>query len=115
MSDTSNEIIPFEVQNEPLATDAGANPFKLVVDPVMRIRLRKALHALIEQHDNDLAQHVAQGRLTLDSYKEYIEIFARSLKETMGSSEGIVYLLESCGFKVSVEHINLNPDTRWNQ
>ena len=108
-------ILPFEIQNEPLTTDAGSNPFKLVVDPVMRMRLRKALFTLIEQHDTDLAQHVAQGYLTLDSYKEYIEVFSRSLRDTMGSKEGILYLLESCGFQnVPLHHINLSPEMRWN-
>jgi hypothetical protein len=95
------------------ASDPGANPFKLVVDPVMRARLRRGLFNLIENHDEELAKHVSEGRLALDSYKEYVEIFARSLKETMESREGIAYLMESCGFKVKHDEINLRPETRW--
>ena len=49
----------------------------------------------------------------LDSYKEYIELFAHSLKQTMSSREGIAYLLKACGFEVSKEDINLQPETRW--
>jgi hypothetical protein len=95
------------------ATDAGANPFKLVVDPVMRIKLRKALFELIENHDQELARYVSDGSLALDSYKEYVELFARSLRETMGSKEGVTYLLEYCGFEVKKEDVNLYPATRW--
>ncbi len=68
---------------------------------------------LIENHDEELAKHVSEGRLALDSYKEYVGVFARSLKETMESREGIAYLMESCGFKVKLEEINLHPETRW--
>ena len=49
------------------------------------------------------------------SFKEYVEIFSRSLKETMESREGIAYLLASCGFKVKLEEINLRPETRWKE
>ncbi len=107
------QLTPFEFFNAPVATDATANPFKLVVDPVMRLRLRKALFEMIENHDTQLADHVSAGNLALDSYKEYIEIFARSLRETMGTSEGVKYLLDSCGFQVELEEINLKPETRW--
>jgi hypothetical protein len=103
----------FEVSNEPAPTDPTANPFRLVVDPVMRVRLRKALFDLIESHDQELARYVADGTLALDSYKEYIELFARSLRETMSSKEGITYLLESCGFQINKDDINLYPETRW--
>ena len=71
------------------------------------------LIALIENHDDQLALHFSEGRLALDSYKEYIELFARSLKETMESKEGVDYLLRSCGFEISPEDINLTPETRW--
>jgi hypothetical protein len=103
----------FEVSNEPIPSDASANPFRLVVDPVMRMRLRKALFDLIESHDKELARYVSDGSLALDSYKEYIELFARSLRETVSSKDGIAYLLESCGFQVDKGDINLNPETRW--
>ena len=115
MNEPSSDLTltPFEFQNAPVATDASANPFKLVVDPAMRMRLRKALFALIENHDNQLADYVAAGQLALESYKEYIEIFARSLRESMETVEGINYLLESCGFQVDEKEINLKPETRW--
>ena len=63
--------------------DPGATPFKVVVDPEMRLKLRRALVELIDYHDEALAEHFAEGKLALESYKEYIELFARSLKETM--------------------------------
>src|SRR5215213_2530839 len=97
----------------PATPDAGSTPFKLVVDPEMRAKLRRALFELIDYHDDALAEHVAQGKLELDSYKEYIELFARSLKETMESRAGVAYLLRAAGFEVPLEQINLNPDLRW--
>lgn len=103
----------FEIANEPMPSDPAAYPFRLVVDPVMRVRLRRALSDLIESHDNELARYVAEGSLALDSYKEYIEIFAHSLKQTMSTREGVAYLLQSCGFTVNKDEINLAPETRW--
>ena len=93
--------------------DPGATPFKVVIDPKVRLELRRALVDLIDYHDEALAEHFAQGKLTLDSYKEYVELFARSLKETMESREGVSYLLRSVGFDVPVEEINLQPELRW--
>jgi len=93
--------------------DPGANPFKVVIDPKVRLDLRRALVDLIDYHDEALAEHFAQGKLALDSYKEYVELFARSLKETMESPEGVSYLMRSVGFDVSPEEINLNPELRW--
>ena len=93
--------------------DAGATPFKVVVDPEMRIKLRRALIELIDYHDEALAEHFAEGKLALESYKEYIELFARSLKETMESREGVAYLLRAAGFEVGANEINLNPELRW--
>jgi hypothetical protein len=93
--------------------DPGATPFKVVIDPKMRLELRRALMDLIEYHDEALAEHFAEGKLGLDSYKEYIELFARSLKETMESREGVAYLLRAAGFDVPLEQINLNPELRW--
>jgi len=103
----------FELASDPMPSDPAANPFKLVVDPVMRVRLRQALGELIESHDNELARYVGEGTLALDSYKEYIEIFAHSLKQTMSTREGVAYLLQACGFQVEKEAINLVPETRW--
>ncbi|MGF1678022.1 MAG: hypothetical protein ACFCUX_02385 [Candidatus Methylacidiphilales bacterium] len=93
--------------------DAGANPFRLTIDPQMRIRLKRALFDLIDNHDDALEEYVADGQLDLASYKEYVELFARCLRETMDSKEGIAYLLKSCGFEVKEEEINLHPEWRW--
>lgn len=113
MNDTSLAPREFDLTNEPLAADPGASPFRVVIDPVMRARLRRALFDLIENHDQQLAEHFSAGRLALDSYKEYIEIFASSLRQTMESPEGVAYLMQSCGFEVKPETINLHPETRW--
>jgi len=93
--------------------DPGATPFKLVIDPKLRMDLRRALIDLIDYHDEALAENFAEGKLSLESYKEYIELFARSLKETMESREGVSYLLRSVGFEVSPQEINLQPELRW--
>ena len=111
--DHSLAILPADLSHEPAPTDPGANPFRLVVDPVMRVRLRRALFDMIESHDQELARYVAEGSLALDSYKEYVEIFASSLKQTMGSREGVAYLLRACGFQINEAEINLTPETRW--
>jgi hypothetical protein len=105
--------LDFDISKEPVPTDPAANPFRLVVDPVMRVRLRRALFELIESHDQELSRYVGEGSLALDSYKEYIELFAHSMKQTMSSREGVAYLLEACGFSVDKEGINLQPETRW--
>jgi hypothetical protein len=101
------------VRKEPSLPDPGATPFKVVVDPEMRVKLRRALIELIDYHDESLAEHFSEGKLALESYKEYIELFARSLKETMESREGVAYLLRAVGFEVRPEEINLNPELRW--
>jgi hypothetical protein len=93
--------------------DSAATPFKVVIDPKMRMELRRALIDLIDYHDEALAEHFAEGKLALESYKEYIELFARSLKETMESAEGVAYLLRSAGFDVPPAQINLHPELRW--
>ena len=117
MSDPNTESqlasLTYDISRDPLPTDSGANPFKLVVDPIMRIKLRRALFEMIETHDQELARYVSDGTLALDSYKEYIELFARSLRETMSTKEGVAYLLEYCGFEVNQDEINLTPETRW--
>ena len=93
--------------------DPTATPFKVVIDPKVRLDLRRALVDLIDYHDEALAEHFAEGKLALESYKEYIELFARSLKETMESREGVSYLLRSVGFEIPAHEINLNPELRW--
>ncbi len=108
-----SEFLPVEVTHDAVLMDPSANPFKLVVDPVMRIKLRRALFDLIENHDDELAKYVSDGLLALDSYKEYIEIFAKSLRESMATCDGVAYLLQACGFHTNPGDINLNPETRW--
>jgi hypothetical protein len=107
------QLVPSPSREAPAKTDAGASPFKIVVDPQMRAHLRRALIDLIDNHDEALAAHYADGKLALESYKEYIEVFARSLKETMESREGVSYLLRAVGFDVPPEEVNLRPDLRW--
>jgi hypothetical protein len=107
------QLVPAPAKDKPANPDAGANPFKLVVDPQMRLQLRRALIDLIDNHDEALAAHYADGKLALESYKEYIEVFARSLKETMASAEGVSFLLRAVGFDVPPEQVNLRPDLRW--
>ena len=104
---------PAPMKKELALPDAGATPFKVVVDPEMRLKLRRALIELIDYHDEALAEHFAEGKLELESYKEYIELFALSLKETMESREGVAYLLRAVGFQVPPEEINLHPELRW--
>ena len=100
---------------QPLATtDPGASPFRTTIDPEMRIRLKRALFDLIDNHDSALESYVAEGQLEMDSYKEYIELFARCLRETMETPEGVAYLLKACGFKIDENDINLQPEWRWN-
>jgi len=94
-------------------TDAGANPFRVTIDPQMRNRLKRALFELIDNHDAALEEYVADGQLELSSYKEYIELFSRCLRETMETREGVSFLLKSCGFEVPEEEINLQPEWRW--
>ena len=101
------------VRKEPSRPDAGATPFKIVVDPEMRAKLRRALFELIDYHDEALAEHFAEGKLALDSYKEYVELFARSLKETMESREGVASLPRAAGFEGPAEQINIKPELRW--
>ena len=113
MDSSKFQLVPTPQREAPTVPDASASPFKVVVDPQMRLQLRRALVDLIDNHDEALAAHYADGKLSLESYKEYIEIFARSLKETMGSPEGVSYLLRTVGFDVPPEKVNLRPDLRW--
>ncbi len=96
------------------AIDPSASPFKVVVDPQMRSALKKALFDLVDHHDEVLAAYVSQGKLSLESYKEYIELFARALRETMDSPEGVLYLLRAAGLEgVEKTGVNLAPEWRW--
>ena len=100
--------------SEPRPLDPHASPFKVVVDPVMRASLKKALLALLDHHDDTLAAYITEGKLSLESYKEYIELFARSLRETMDNREGVHYLLRAAGLEgIAPEDVNLAPEWRW--
>lgn len=96
-----------------MPSDPTASPFKLVVDPSLRAKLHRAVMELIDNHDQELAKHVADGFLELESSKEYVELFARYLRDTMNTREGVAYLLHSCGFDVPLELVETNPQTRW--
>ena len=114
--DSKYALMPVENvgQDAPRPLDPGASPFKVVVDPVMRAALKKALFALIDHHDETLAGYVTDGKLSLESYKEYVELFARSLRETMDSREGVHYLLRAAGLAgIPAEDVNLAPEWRW--
>lgn len=93
--------------------DPSASPFRLVVDPALRAKLHAALAELVDNHDQELAKHAGDGFLELDSCQEYVELFARYLCETLGTREGVAYLLHRCGFEVPAEHIELNRQMRW--
>ena len=115
-TDSKYALMPVDAvgQNVPHALDAAASPFKVVVDPAMRAALKKALFDLIDHHDDTLAAYVTDGKLSLESYKEYIELFARSLRETMDNREGVYYLLRAAGLEgVRPEDVNLAPEWRW--
>jgi len=107
------QLVPAPRREVPSVADPGTSPFKIVIDPQMRLQLRRALIELIDNHDESLAAHYSDGKLALESYKEYIEVFARSLKETMESREGVSYLLRAVGFDVPPEEVNLRPELRW--
>jgi hypothetical protein len=96
-----------------IPADAGASPFKLVVDPGLRSQLRRALLELVDSHDQELAKYAAEGFLELESSKEYVEILAGHLRETMSTKEGVAYLLSACGFDVPLEEINVQAEARW--
>jgi hypothetical protein len=109
-----NALMTLAAPTPGVLLDPTASPFKLVVDPQMRLAIRRALFDLIDHHDEALAGYLSQGKLSLESYKEYIELFARSLRETMESREGVLYLLKCAGFDgIRPEDINLTPDWRW--
>ncbi len=56
--DSSNfQLVPAARKEAPALPDAGANPFKIVVDPQMRLQLCRALIDLIDNHDEALAEH----------------------------------------------------------
>jgi hypothetical protein len=107
-------VTPVAIESQPpIMLDASDSPFRTMLDPEMRANMREALIKLIDCHDEELARYVSQGKLSLDSYKEYVELFARSLRECMESRDGIAYLLKACGFDIAPTDINLKPEWRW--
>ncbi len=64
------QLVPAARKEAPPVADAAASPFKVVVDPQMRMQLRRALIDLIDNHDEALAAHYSDGKLALESYKE---------------------------------------------
>lgn len=114
--DSKYALMPVERAgtSEPRPLDPNGSPFKVVVDPVMRASLKKALQALIDHHDETLAAYITEGKLSLESYKEYVELFARSLRETMDNREGVHYLLRAAGLEgIAAQDVNLTPEWRW--
>ncbi|MDR2462501.1 MAG: hypothetical protein LBD30_01825 [Verrucomicrobiales bacterium] len=93
--------------------NSTASPFARAIDPNLRLLLKRAMLQLIDNHDSSVEADVLDGKLNLDSYKEYIEIFAHELSQTMGSKDGVAYLFETCGFSVRPDDINLYPEKRW--
>ncbi len=87
-AETSHAPLTLDVVDRIGASDPAANPFKLVVDPVMRARFRRGLFNLIENHDEELAKHVSEGRLALDSYKEYVETIRSQSERDDGEPGG---------------------------
>lgn len=115
-NESKHALMPVESvgQTGSAVIDPSASPFKLVVDPVMRAAIKKALSDLIDHHDESLSGYVTGGKLALESYKEYVELFARALRETMESPEGVLYLLRSAGLDgVGLKDVNLRPEWRW--
>jgi len=72
--------------------------------------MRRALIELIDNHDEGARRPIIPMETGAESYKEYIEVFARSLKETMESAAGVSYLLRAVGFDVPPEEVNLHPE-----
>ncbi len=115
-NESKQALMPVETvgRAEPAAINPSASPFKVVVDPAMRAAIKKALSDLIDHHDESLAGYVTGGHLALESYKEYVELFARALRETMDSPEGVLYLLRSAGLDgLAAADVNLRPEWRW--
>ena len=104
---------PAEFAEPVVPADPTASPFKLAVDPALRAKLRKALIELVDNHDSELAKYVSEGFLELETSQEYIELFARHLRDTMSTKEGVAYLLSACGFTVDLATIRLDREATW--
>ena len=112
-SELSLQLVPTEITATKQVT---ANPFRRVIDPDVTTALQEALARLVHDHQLQVAYMVESGQLEVGSYKEYVELLSRFLRETIGSKAGVKYLLDSCGLEGATEDsINLNPELRWTQ
>jgi hypothetical protein len=110
-TDLSLQLVPQDLM--PVKQLHGS-PFRRVLDPEIREALQEALLRLIDDHQRQVSYMVESNQLHVDSYKEYVELLARFLRETLGSRAGVKFLLDSCGLEGSTEEeINLEPDLRW--
>jgi hypothetical protein len=92
----------------------SGNPFRQVIDPEVSAALQSALTRLVEDHQRQVAYLVESDQLQVGSYKEYVELLARFVRETIGSKAGVKYLLDSCGLEGATEEtVNLEPELRW--
>ena len=64
--------------------DVSGTPFKVVVDPDMRLKLKRALIDLIDYHDEALAEHFAEGKLALESVQGIHRAFRTQLEGDNG-------------------------------
>ena len=109
--DLSLQLAP---TGSPVVKHISGNPFRKVIDPDVSESLEAALIRLVEDHQRQVAYMVESGQLEVGSYKEYIELLARFVRETIGSKAGVKYLLDSCGLEGATEEdINLEPELRW--
>lgn len=109
--DLSLQIVPSAVTS---LKSVSGSPFRRVIDPDLRDSLQEALVRLTEDHQHQVSYMVENGQLSVDSYKEYVELLARFLRDTIGSKAGVKYLLDACGLTdATEEEINLEPELRW--
>ena len=81
MSDPIHDsnFLPVEVTRDAVLADSSANPFKLVVDPVMRVKLRRALFELIENHDEELARYVCDALVLPSDYEPWALVVSEAM------------------------------------
>ncbi len=115
--ETSTEMsLQLVSTSSPTVKSVSGNPFRQVLDPEVCESLQQALLRLVDDHQKQVAYMVESGQLGVASYKEYVELLARFLRETIGSKAGVKYLLDSCGLEGATEEdINLEPELRWTQ
>ena len=106
--------------NPPLASrEARASrirarrPFKVVIDPEMRLKLRRALIELIDYHDEALAEHFAEGKLDTRILQGIHRTLRAQFEGNNGKPRRRGLSPARVGFEVRSEEINLNPELRW--